>query len=113
VIPPLVPAGGAAGAALVSAVAVAAGGSPALLVAGTLVGFLGMAADSLLGATLQARYHCAVCERASEWPVHRCGARTLHRGGWPWLDNDLVNLAASTLGAGLAYLAWAWRCPCA
>lgn len=105
--------GGAAGAALVAAVAVAAGGPPALLPAATLVGFLGMAADSLLGATLQARFSCAACDRPSEWPVHRCGSPTIHRGGIPWLDNDGVNLAATLLAAVFALAAWAWRCPCA
>jgi uncharacterized protein (TIGR00297 family) len=104
--------GAAGGAALVSATAVAAGGAAALLPVGTLVGFLGMAADSALGATLQARFHCAACDRPSEWPVHRCGAPTIHRGGIPWLDNDAVNGAATALAAGLAFAAWAWRCPC-
>ena len=106
-------AAGAVGAALVAAAAVAAGGPAALLGAGTLVGFLGMAADSLLGARVQGRFECVVCHQASEWPVHRCGARTVHRGGMPWLDNDAVNLAATGLAALLAYGVWVWRCPCA
>jgi uncharacterized protein (TIGR00297 family) len=106
-------AGAAAGAALVSAAAVTAGGPPAILPLGTLVGFLGMAADSLLGATLQARFHCPACDRPSEWPVHRCGTPTIHRGGLRWLDNDAVNAAATALAAALALAAWAWRCPCA
>jgi uncharacterized membrane protein len=104
--------GAAVGAALVAGVAVAAGGPPDLLPAATLVGFLGMAVDSLLGATLQARFHCTACDRPSEWPVHRCGTPTLHRGGIPWLDNDAVNLAATALAAGLGFVLWAWRCPC-
>ena len=105
--------GAALGAALVSAVAVAAGAPAVLLPAGTLVGFLGMAADSLLGATLQARFHCPACDRPSEWPVHRCGTPTIHRGGISWLDNDAVNGAATALAAALAFAIWAWRCPCA
>jgi len=99
--------GGAAGAALVSAAAALAAGVPALLPVGTLVGFLGMAVDSVLGAGAQARYRCPVCRRPSEWPVHRCGTRTVHEGGIPWLDNDAVNLAATATAAGLAFLAWA------
>jgi uncharacterized protein (TIGR00297 family) len=105
--------GAAAGAALVAATAVLAGAPSVLLGVGTLVGFLGMAADSLLGATVQARWHCVACDRPSEWPVHRCGARTVHRGGWPWLDNDAVNLLGSLTGAALASMAWVWLCPCA
>ena len=112
-VTPLGSLGAAGGAALVGAAAVASGGPAALLPAATLVGFLGMAADSLLGATLQARFHCAACNRASEWPVHRCGAATIHRGGLPWLDNDTVNFAATGLAAGLSLALWAWRCPCA
>lgn len=105
--------GALAGAALVAATAVAAGGPVVLLAAGTLVGFLGMAVDSALGATLQARFYCGTCRRPSEWPVHRCGAPTIHEGGIPWLDNDAVNLAATATAAGLALAGWAccspWR----
>ena len=100
-------AGAAAGAALVSAAAVLAGAPPALLPAGTLVGFLGMVVDSVVGAGAQARYRCPVCHRPSEWPVHRCGTPTVHEGGVPWLDNDAVNLAATATAGGLAFLAWA------
>ena len=105
--------GALAGAALVAGTAVVAGGPAALLGAGTLVGFLGMAADSLLGATLQARFRCPACDRASEWPVHRCGTPTRLEGGLRWLDNDAVNFASTALAAVLAFAAWAWRCPCA
>ena len=104
--------GAVGGAALVSGVAVAGGAPAALLAAGTLVGFLGMAADSLLGATVQGRFHCPACDRPSEWPVHRCGEPTIHRGGIPWLDNDAVNGTATAVAAALAFGAWAWHCPC-
>ena len=63
-------------------------------------------------ATLQGRFHCPACDLPSEWPVHRCGTRTLHRGGSRWLDNDGVNFAATLTAAVLAWAAWAWRCPC-
>jgi uncharacterized protein (TIGR00297 family) len=89
------------GAALIGAALVAA-----------LVGFLGMALDSALGATLQGRWHCPACDLPSEWPVHRCGTRTFPRGGSPWLDNDGVNFAATLAAGALAWAAWAWRCPC-
>jgi uncharacterized membrane protein len=92
----------AAGALVVAATAVAAGASLALLAVATLIGFAGMVTDSLLGAVWQGRYHCAACDVASEWPVHRCGARTLHQGGFAWLNNDGVNLAATALAAVLA-----------
>jgi len=98
----------AAGALLVAAVGAAAGGAPPLLPVGMLVGFAGMAVDSALGAAWQGRFRCPACDVASEWRVHRCGARTVPQGGLRWLDNDGVNLAATALAAALAGLAW--RC---
>ncbi|HYC31592.1 MAG TPA: DUF92 domain-containing protein [Gemmatimonadales bacterium] len=100
-------AGALAGAAIVALTGAVAAGSPPLFPAATLVGFLGMAIDSALGATLQARYRCAACGVPSEWPVHRCGAATVHEGGIAWLDNDGVNLAATAAAAALALAAWA------
>jgi len=105
-------AGAAFGAMIVAAAGALAAGVPALFPAAALVGFVGMALDSALGAALQGRFHCPACDLPSEWPVHRCGARTLQRGGLPWLDNDGVNFAATLAAAALAWAAWAWRCPC-
>jgi uncharacterized protein (TIGR00297 family) len=104
--------GAAVGAMLVAATAATAGAQPALFPPAALVGFLGMALDSALGAALQGRFHCPACDLPSEWPVHRCGTRTLQRGGFSWLDNDGVNFAATLAAAALAWAAWAWRCPC-
>jgi uncharacterized protein (TIGR00297 family) len=98
----------AVGALIVSASGTLAGGSPLLLPLGTLIGFLGMVADSLLGGLLQGRFHCPVCDEASEWPVHRCGAATTRRGGLAWLNNDGVNLIATALAAGAGWAAWGW-----
>ena len=97
--------GAAAGALLVAATGSVAGGS-ALLGIGTLVGFAGMLVDSALGSGWQGRFHCPACDMASEWRVHRCGARTTRVGGMAWLDNDGVNLAATASGAMLAGAAW-------
>jgi len=96
----------AAGALLVAATGATVGSAPALLPLGTLIGFAGMAADSALGAGWQGRFHCPLCDVASEWRVHRCGTRTLWKGGLPWLDNDGVNLAATALAAVLAGAVW-------
>lgn len=101
--------GAVAGALLVAAAGVAVGAPPHTLPAAVLIGFAGMAADSALGASLQARFHCPACDRPSEWPVHRCGAATIHRGGVRWLDNDAVNLSATALAALLAGAVWAVR----
>lgn len=104
-------------------------GLAASLAGGTLIGLLGWAAapvstpigivvaaialagllaslfDSLLGATVQAIYYCPACEKETErYPLHTCGTATTHHRGWRWLNNDVVNLAASGLGAGFALL---------
>ncbi len=99
-------AGAAAGALLVAAVSAGLGGDPALLPVGTLIGFVGMLADSALGAAWQGRFHCPACGVASDWRIHRCGTRTILQGGLRWLDNDAVNLSATALGAALAGGAW-------
>lgn len=95
-----------AGALVIAAAAVAVGAGPALLPVATTIGFAGMVVDSALGAWVQGRYHCTACGVASEWPVHRCGARTVREGGMAWLNNDGVNLAATALAAAAAGSAW-------
>ena len=103
--------GAAAGAIAVSAAGSLAGGGAHLLVAGTLIGFAGMLVDSVLGATLQGRFSCPRCESPSEWRVHRCGQATVRKGGMAWLNNDGVNLAATSLAACLAAAAWSVWAP--
>ncbi len=99
--------GGLAGAAFV-AFLVGASGWPAAAVVGALAGGIaGTAADSLLGATVQARRRCARCAVATERVMHMCGERTEPAGGFQWLDNDGVNLAATLTGAAVALIAGA------
>lgn len=90
------------GALLVGVVAGIA--SPAISVAtATLVaaasGVLGALTDSLLGATLQVAYHCDRCGQPTEARRHRCGAASRPVRGVGWIDNDVVNVAAATVGA--------------
>lgn len=90
-----------AGAALLGTIAVALGWPRAVALAGAAGGVAGAVADSLLGATLQARRRGAdgaLTERARD--VH--GAPTMHATGLRWLDNDVVNLAATLTGALVA-----------
>jgi len=102
------------GAALIGALAallipppVPAAGRSSVLLAVTLAGLCGSFCDSWLGATVQAIYYCPNCRKETErHPRHSCGAATqLHRG-WRWLNNDLVNFAASVCGALLAFAFW-------
>lgn len=71
----------------------------AMIVAGA--GVAGMFVDSLLGATLQARYACPECGRVLEHPSF-CHAPLQLARGWRWLDNNAVNLLGSLAGALLA-----------
>ncbi|MEP7228139.1 MAG: DUF92 domain-containing protein [Gemmatimonadales bacterium] len=101
-------AGAAAGALVVAATGSVAAGLPMLLPVGTLIGFLGMVADSTLGALLQGRFRCPACDMASEWRLHRCGAATIREGGMAWLNNDGVNFVATTLAGFAAMGVWYW-----
>ena len=84
------------------------GGWPVTAVAGALGGGIaGTLADSILGATVQARRWCAGCSDTTERLVHSCGRRTEPAGGFQWLDNDGVNFAATLAGAGIAMMAMA------
>jgi len=75
------------------------------LLIGVSGGVLGSMVDSVLGATLQAGYHCPRCDRATEGAQHHCGSRTQQVRGVSWLGNDLVNLLATLSGAGWGALA--------
>ena len=67
-----------------------------------LGGIAGAVADSLLGALVQERRHCPRCRVATERAIHDCGTTTEHAGGIVRLDNDLVNLCATIVGAAVA-----------
>jgi uncharacterized protein (TIGR00297 family) len=110
-----VPPGTSGGISLIGTVAAAAGALfiatgaalanwPVAFAAVALGGMAGALADSLLGATLQARRWCEVCAKSTERLVHSCGTPTLHSGGVAAIDNDAVNLVCSCIGALVALL---------
>lgn len=105
-VTPLGTAGAVAGALLVAAAAAVVAGAPRLLASALVIGPLGMLLDSLLGATLQGRFHCAACDAPTETARHRCGAAARHAGGLAWLGNDGVNAAATGAAALAGWLAW-------
>jgi uncharacterized protein (TIGR00297 family) len=99
--------GGAWLVGLVAASAVVAAGERAvvagvLFLAATAGGLAGSLSDSVLGATIQAIYHCGGCDVETERRVHRCGRETRLARGWRWLNNDAVNAIASAVGAVVA-----------
>ncbi len=70
-------------------------------------GLAGALFDSLLGATVQAIYHCPSCQKETErHPLHICGTVTVRVRGWRWLNNDWVNFACSLVGAAIAVGIW-------
>jgi uncharacterized protein (TIGR00297 family) len=76
-----------------------------LLVPIAVGGLAGALFDSVLGATIQGMYECTEEQLETEQhPRHNCGARTVHIRGWRWLNNDVVNLVSSLLGALTASL---------
>ncbi len=70
--------------------------------AGALGGLAGSLIDSLMGATVQQIYYCDTCGKDTERKVHKCGTVTRPLRGWPWLNNDLVNLLSSIAGGIVA-----------
>jgi uncharacterized protein (TIGR00297 family) len=80
-----------------------AGAGGWLVPAALLGGLAGALFDSLLGATVQALYQLpdgSETERATA----RDGTSHAHIRGWRWLNNDLVNLLSSLVGAAVAVL---------
>lgn len=63
-----------------------------------LSGLAGSFFDSLLGATVQAMYHCPACDKETERRVHSCGTKTKFARGVPWMNNDGVNFLATLFG---------------
>ena len=90
-----------AGAAFVALIAKVLG-VPVALAAAIVAGTAGAVADSVLGATVQARRWCARCAAETEQCTHECGMPTELRGGVSWLDNDAVNFLATLFGAAVA-----------
>lgn len=117
-----VPAGTSGGVSLVGTAATFAGGAviglatwpfttelPALPLIGAiaLAGLTGSLVDSLLGATVQAIYYDPVRQKETERRIFKeDGSPAEPVRGVEWVNNDMVNFAASVCGALAA--AWLW-----
>lgn len=98
--------GGVVGAATMAALALWLGVSASASAAALAGGILGMVADSWFGASLQAVYFCDPCRAKTERRRHLCGRHARITHGLAWLDNDMVNLIATAVGAMTALGAW-------
>ena len=78
-----------------------------VVVLAVLGGLAGATVDSILGASVQGIFYCPNCEKETESQrLHHCGTETTYVRGWRWLNNDLVNLICSFVGAGTAVVGW-------
>jgi len=64
-----------------------------LLILLVCVGFLGSLFDSLIGASIQAKFECIVCGKISENKVH-CNTNAKLIQGVKFINNDFVNVAS-------------------
>lgn len=101
------------GATVVALLAVVLGTVPLsirLVVVITTAGTLGALTDTLVGAWLQERRWCPVCQQETEQPQHRCGSPTQRIGGIRKLENDAVNVLCTVVGGVAAMaLALVWK----
>lgn len=64
----------------------------------TVGGVVGAIADSLLGAKVQRKGYCPVCLKPTEALTH-CGEQTRTTGGLGFIENNIVNLISTMVGA--------------
>ncbi len=95
---------GIASAAVLTSLTLPVAGSYSLfpirfIIAGAISGMIGSFVDSLIGGTIQSQYRCTVCNKITERKKHCGGHETMLVQGYRWINNDVVNFAASIVGA--------------
>ena len=66
-------------------------------------GIVGNLFDSILGASLQAKYKCNVCSKITERNFH-CGQNSILIKGFKIINNDMVNFATAAMGGLFGFL---------
>ncbi|WP_166241818.1 DUF92 domain-containing protein [Paenibacillus turpanensis] len=69
----------------------------------TASGTFGGLADSFIGAAAQRMNRCVVCGREIEAGMH-CNAVAVKSRGISWMNNDVVNVIATWVGGGTAFI---------
>ncbi len=69
----------------------------------TAAGFLGSIGDSILGGTMQAKYHCEICGKDTEKSSH-CEISSTHTSGLRIINNDGVNVINTIIAVVFVYI---------
>ena len=73
-------------------------------------GVLGASFDSVLGAVVQRRGYCVICHKPTE-ALRHCGESTHVAGGVRYIENNMVNLLASVVGAAASLAVFLFLIP--
>ncbi len=66
-------------------------------------GLLGSIIDTVIGATIQAKYKCSTCHIITERPIH-CHGKTYLLFGVSWMDNNKTNFFSILLATSIGLL---------
>lgn len=72
----------------------------------TIIGLAAQIFDSILGASLQAKYRCLRCEKTCEQNEHCTGTGTKLISGWKRMNNDVVNWISAVFAASAGWLVY-------
>jgi uncharacterized protein (TIGR00297 family) len=74
-----------------------------ILFASVISGLIGCTFDSFIGASIQGMFKCKICQNVTENKKH-CGNKTIRIRGSHYIDNNMVNLMATSVGALFAII---------